>query len=363
MKSFCVLKRSLNENAGKAIGAAVSASMGGKIGILHSGDDCAALAASYLAHGVADSGGTAILFGCCNESRVAFLARHYGLSALFYVSEASYVSVYNGKGKPLSVEEEKSVAQLISDEQFFSSDDGLIVEADSDSAYISSLIKLCGNLEDISVKIECKTERIKRALANVLALSGAYSGKKPVFHIGTSGFCVSACDEKGRVLLNENLQNICCLCSLESGQNLKVPFNAPRCLDELAANGKAELERSFEGGDELWQNDGVFLVACLLRFMAEKGMSLSSLYDILPQPVIRRKSIVSSLSLEKIADMIECDEVVTDGEYGVYARAKGGDVLFTPYRDTGRLCVEISAADAETADELARSLNLTTNGV
>lgn len=358
MKSFCVLNQKLNENTGKRIGSAVCAAMGRKIGVAHNSDECSTLMSSFLADGIAYSGGTALMFGCCNESRVAFLTERYALSACFYVSGGDYITVCGADGKPVSAENEKLISDLASSD-LPCEEKGGKAYVSSDSAYLASLVEVCGNLEDICADIRCENAELSATVRRAFAFAGGSFSLKPRFCISSSGSCVSALDECGNILTHENLLNICCAHRLVSGKPVEVGFTAPRCLEEIADNNSACLARSFKGGNELWQNDGVFLVAQILSVMAEKGEGLVTLASVLPDYASLRRSVSCKLPADKLADLIECRELVTDGERGVYARTRLGDVLFTPCRSNGMYCMEVIANDRVSACELADELCLT----
>lgn len=360
MKSFCVLNQALNENTGKIIGAAVCTAMGKKIGILHSGDESADASSAFLACGVSDAGGTALLFGCCNESRVAFLTVRYALSACFYVSD-DYVSVYGADGKPVGSDKETVISQLASSD-LSCQEKGDCVRVNSDLSYFSSLVECCGNLEDVSADIKCRNRYLSSTLKQVFAVSGGSNSKKPCFYLSESGNCVSACDERGKVLTQDNLLNICCACNLMDSKPVTVSMNSPRCLDELAEQKSVTLSRSFVGGNELWQNDGAFLVAAVLRLMSEKGEGLSTLSAVIPESVSLKKSFVCSLPPDAVANLIDCAELITDVRRGIYARLENGDVLITPCRNNGVYCMEVTATDSRSACEIAQELCLTING-
>ncbi len=361
MKSFCVLNQVLNENAGKVIGSAVYTAMGGKIGILHSGDECAKASSSFLVSGISQAGGTAVLFGSGNESRIPFLTVRYALAACFFVEGESYVSVYGSDGKPIGADKEALISQLASSALPCEAE-GHCVEVNSDSAYFSSLVECCGNLQDVSADLKCRNPHLSAAMKHVFAVSGGSVSKKPCFYLSESGFCVSACDERGKVLTHEMLLNICCAFNIMNGRPVIASINSPRFLDALAADKSVCLTRSFTGGNELWQNDGAFLVFSLLRLMAEKGQGLSTLAQILPETVSLKKIFACTLSPDAVADLIDCTELVSDIQRGIYARLKNGDVLITPCRNNDVYCMEITASDSNAACEIAQELCLTITG-
>ncbi|MBQ3498349.1 MAG: hypothetical protein IJA87_04385 [Clostridia bacterium] len=352
MKSFCVLNKPLNKKTGEALGSAAVAAFGCKTGFLHDGSDRSAAVASYLAKGVKSAGAVAISFGCINESAIPFLAQHFGLSCAFFVGRAQLVSVYNSLGKPLSVCEEEKISSLVLSQDKDKKRGGEMIYINPSDSYLKALADTAQNLEDICAGVESQNKSIKNMLCSVLNLLGGAVGSKPRFFVSNSGFCVSACDECGRKLTHEELLNICCAEALKKGSELSVAFSAPDFLDDIAAEHGVRLERSFDGGKELWQSDGLFLVAKLLRLMAEQGKGLSSFYNTLPPVNHRRKNIVIEKDICQIADSISCDEVITDDSRGVFVRMKQGSVLVTPYRNSPKVCMEILAANSEIADEL-----------
>ena len=309
MKSFCVLNQTLGENTGRIIGAAVCAAMGKKIGVAHNADERSVLAASFLEKGIVSSGGSALMFGQCNESRVAFLTERYALSACFYVSGDDYVTVCGADGKSVSAEDEKLISDLASSD-LLCEESGNTAYINSDSAYLSAVVEVCGNLEDVCADIRCKNAELSEVVRSAFAFSGGSISSKPSFCISYSGSCVSAVDERGNILTHENLLNICYVHSLMSGKSVEVGFTAPCCLEKIAEQNSVSLRRSFKGGNEPWQKDGVFLVAQILSVMAQKGEGLATLAQSLPEYASFRRSVVCALPTDKLADLIECSEVI-----------------------------------------------------
>ena len=353
MKSFCVLNKPLNKKTGEALGTAAVGTLGNKIGFLHDDSECSAATVSNLAKGVKSAGASAVVFGCMNESSVSFLIDRFSLSGAFFVGGEKLISVYNSLGKPLSVHEEEVMSSLIFSSGTEKKRGGSITIINPTDSYLRALVGVPQSLEDISVAFESRNKNIKRTLNSVLNLLGGYTGAKPRFCVSESGFCVSACDESGRVITNDDLLNICAACAIKKKREICVLFSAPRFLDELAEKYGVKLERSFDGGNEPWQNDGLFLVAEILNNMAEQGMGLSALYSLLPAVSHKRKSIFVADGLTQFADSIVCDELISDDSGGIYMRMKQGEILFTPYRNSQKVCMEVLAANSETAEEIA----------
>lgn len=353
MKSFCILNKPLNKKTGEALGTAAVGALGNKIGFLHDDSDCSAAAVSNIAKGVKSAGASAVVFGCMNESSVSFLIDRFSLSGAFFVGGEKLISVYNSLGKPLSVHEEEVMSSLIFSSETEKKRGGSIIAINPTDSYLRALVRVSESLEDISVGIESRNKLIKSTLNYVLNFLGGYTGTKPRFCVSESGFCVSACDESGKVITNDDLLSICAVCAIKKGRDICIPFSAPGFLDDFATKYGVKLERSFGGSNELWQNDGLFLVAELLNNMAEQGTGLSALYGLLPLVSHKRKNIVIVDELSKFADSVPCDELICDESGKIYMRMKQGEILFTPYRNSQKVCMEVLAANSETAEELA----------
>ncbi len=356
MKSFCVLNKPINQRLYEKIGASAVCSFGNRIGVVSSGEGKSYAAASYLCNGIVLAGGTAEDFGAVNESRIAFLVRNYSLSAAFCVDGDSLVSVYADSGRPLTVIEEQMMAEHIASDDEPMGQEGVRLKINSEYAYKKALVNEAVSLEGASADIFCADGSIRNLIYSVMNLSGADFSSKPRIFISRSGFGISARDESGRVLNREKLLDICFACRLMNGEMQEVPFSASSSLETVAAAHGGEVKRSFVGGDALWQADGVFLAVELLRNMSVHGMGLSSLADLLSESFVVRRNFSCSLPAEDVADMIPCNEIITDGTHSVYVRHDKGNVLLTRCRNLKSYCMEVSAADSESASELAADI-------
>ncbi len=353
MKSFCVLNGPLNRRLYEKIGSSAVHAFGDKIGVAFADVAQADTASSYLCDGILSAGGTAENFGIANESRVPFLIRNYSLSAAFFVGGESLVSVYSDSGRPLDAHQEKLMAELIASEDLPSEDSGKLLNVNSDYAYKKALVAEAQCLNGASADVLCSDADLRSLIRSVMSITGADMSRKPRFFISRSGFGVSACDESGRVHCREKLLDICCACNLKAGKSLTVPFTASPSLESVSESGGAVLKRSFEGGDAPWQTDGAFLALEVLRNMAVYGSGLSTLSGILSDSFTVRKNFSCGMSPDDVADIIPCNEIMTDGIGKIYARHNSGNILLTRCRNLKSYCMEVSAADSETASELA----------
>ena len=357
MKSFCVLNGTLNQRLYEKIGASAVCAFGGRIGVAFADNAQADRAADYLCDVIVSAGGIAENFGTVNESRIPFVVKNYSLSAAFFVGGESLVSVYAQDGRPLSFHQEKLMSELIASDDVPSEQGGVLLNVNSDYAYKKSLLNAAQSLSGVSADVFCSDSKLRSLIRSVMNLSGADLSPKPRFFISRSGFGISSRDESGKVINREKLLDICCACRLKAGETLSVPFSASAALEAIAAAHGAVLKRSFDGADAPWQTDGVFLAVEVLRNMAVYGCGLSALADMLSESFTVRKNFSCSMSPEDVADMIPCNEILTDGASSVYVRHNSGNVLLTRCRNLKSYCMEVSAADSETASELASEIS------
>lgn len=357
MKSFCVLNSAITPAAGESIGAAVASVLGGKLGVLYCGSQASFTAAINIAKGIKKQGGCAVLFSGAFEAQTAFACGHYALDGAFFIDgdEKCSISVCGCDARSLSAETEEEISQLAS-QQIGGHRGGFVTESDLNSAYYKHLLETCESLVDVSVNVKSPNLFVKTPLSRLLSALGGEQKGRITFFLSASGFCLSAVDEYGKIYTHNSLLAVCCALAIEKKQALEIPFSLPESIDIFAQKKGVGVKRSFEGGDDLWQKDAVFLAAMLMKYMSQKGCGLAALCEILPQTAMSRKSFSSALSIDEIADVIDCNQIVTDGN-SVFARAEKGNILVTPCSKAGKYCLEVQAADSETAREMA--LNLT----
>lgn len=352
MKSFCVLNEQQDDSTYERVGSAACELFSGKIGVACDGGDAAFRVISLVASGVAKSGRRAVDFGCINESRIPFLLLNYRLSAVIFVSCGFFVRFYSVDSNQTESNIKELLSGLLSSDEVFLSDGGEVIDINSDLSYFSALLAAAESLEDTVSCIVSRNADIKGALCSVINRAGGDLASKPKLFLSASGLCVSAADEQGNILKHSNLLEICSVCHLETGADLTVPFYASPKLELIAASSGAKLKRSFDAGPEMWQNDGLFLAVELLKNMSRYGMGLCSMSKRVGTSAVVRKNLRCSMSVDALADIIPCEEMVTDGR-SIYARIGGGQVLLTHSAVHGSYCMEASCADSETAAELS----------
>ncbi len=359
MKSFCVLNSAVTPAVAQNIGAAVAKVLGGKLGVLYCGSDASFKTAQNIAKGIKKQGGCALLAGDVFEAQTAFACEHYSLDGVLFVNgdNKCSISVYGDNAGNLTSAQEEEISVLVAKDELSGHRGGVVVQTDLNSVYYKYLLETAKSLEGVAVTIKSENLFIRtQCTRTLLALGGENKGRVSFF-ISPSGLCLSAVDEYGKIRTRDELLSVLYALKITREKTpVEISFSLSEALDALAKENGVEIKRSFRGGNELFTKDSVFLAVTILNYMSLIGCGLNELCSILPETAVSRKSFTSSADILKIADAIECEQLVTDGN-SVFAKVHGSNVLVTPNGTRGRYCLEVQAADSETARETA--LNLT----
>lgn len=359
MKSFCVLNSAVTPAVAKNIGSAVAEVLGGKLGVLYCGSDASCITAQNIAKGIKKQGGCALVAPEAFEAQTAFACEHYSLDGAFFVNGDGKcsISVYGSNAANLTSAQEEDISALAAKDKLSGHRGGMVIHTDLNSVYYKCLLETAQSFEGVAVTIKSENLLIKNQLVRALLALGGESKGRVAFFISPSGFCLSAVDEYGRIHTRDELISVLYALKITREKlSVDVSFSLSEALDALAKENRVEIRRNFAGGNELFTKDSVFLTVTILNYMSQIGCGLNELCSILPETAVSRKSFASSADILNIADKIECENLVTDGN-SVFAKVRGSNVLVTPNGTRGRYCLEVQAADSETAREIA--LNLT----
>ncbi len=359
MKSYCVLNSAVTPAVAQNIGSAVTEVLGKKLGVLYCGSDASYATAQNIAKGIKKQGGCALLSSDAFESQSAFVCEHYLLDGAFFVNGENKcsISVCADNCAALTSSQEEEISALAAKDNMSGHRGGSFFQTDLNSLYYKRLLEAAENLECVAVSIKSDNLYIKNHCIRTLLALGGESKGRVTFFISPSGLCLSALDEYGKIRTREELLSVLYALKItEEKTPVEISFSLSEALDALAKENGVEIKRSFRGGNEIFTKDCVFLTVLILKYMSKFGCGLNELCSALPETAVSRKSFCSSADILKIADEFECENIVTDGR-NVFAKIKGSNVLVTPGTARGRYCLEVQAADSETAREIA--LNLT----
>lgn len=353
MKSFCVLNMLPSAAVSENIGAAVSSVLGSKVGFMSNMTSAAKQLEAAAARGVQAAGGCAFMLGEGFEAQLRTLISYYSLDAGVYIGGKAgcLVSVYGSDGKPLDNLTEQKISELAA-KGVTECDGGNVIEVNGLQAYERTITAEQLSLENTAFCVKSTNVSVEKNARKMQFAFGGGTAKRPVISISSSGLFISAVDEEGNTHTHGELLAVCCACMLWEKQPVSVGFDAPVCLEELAGSRGVNLSRSFAGGSELWQNDGLFLTARLCSFMSRRGVGLAELCRTVPDVAVRRRTLAVNADLSAIADMVDCDEVIVEEGRGVFTRIGKGSAVLTPCRVSGKYSLEVQAAASETAQEL-----------
>lgn len=194
-----------------------------------------------------------------------------------------------------------------------------------------------------------KTESLREAEIFSLLYAGG-EGEKAAFTIASDRRTVSALTE-GSVIPYESLIILCCKSRFEKKKSVVLPQRAPLSCDSLAAEYRCSAIRS--GGVRQLSDfccDPIELIFEVIRYVTERGISLSAAIDELPKVVYTKRIIEAPGGLPKL---------MSEGFSGARAGAdvsveNGGARGFVRPLKSGRaVSVYIESVSTEAASELS----------
>lgn len=355
MKSICVLDVKNSEVALASFAQKLLTVLGGRMVLMSDDRPETRGLVEQLRDGLVQGGGTVFCMEGGFESRIVSASRLLEADGAIYLTcdSACRLSVYGANGSPLTNEEEQQIARATPASP---TQTGVAVALSQTDAYLSLARRIGGSFENVAASFASPNASLLRFARQTALALGLIERNKPRFMISRSGLIAAAEDEQGNVYPHERLLTLCCACELADKQPLTVPFSASLTLTELARRNGVALQRSFAGGGEPWQTDGVLLVFRLLHHMSKSGRSLSSLFGSFAFPNEKRTVLSFGGSLDRLADRIPCEEAVTQTDDLLFIKRKNADAVLTRQKDGRRCCLEVQAFDAETARELCGEL-------
>lgn len=355
MKSICVLTEKCGEAALTGLAGKLLAVLGGRVALMSDGQAQSNAFAEQLKTAFVQSGGTVLCLPDGFEARVISAARLLEADAAVYLSydSACRMSVYGENGRRLTNEEEQQIAQGAPQGL---PQPGRSVSLSPAQTYAALARRVGGSLENVAASFASPDPSVLRFVRQTAFSLGMIERKTPRFFISRSGLTVAAQDERGALHPHGSLLDLCCACELADHKPLTVPFSASFTLTELAGQNGVALQRSAQGGHEPWQTDGVLLALRLLRHMSQRGQALSTLFGSFSFPYERRMTLAFNGSLERLADHIPCDEIVTQTDQLLFLKRRQAGAVLTRRKSGSRCCLEVQAPDAETARELCGEL-------
>ncbi|HBL40129.1 MAG TPA: hypothetical protein DDY98_00555 [Ruminococcaceae bacterium] len=365
MKSICVMNEKNNEVVWENLAQKILSVLGKRIVLMTDDRAQTKYYAEKLRDGIVKGCGTVFFQEGGFETELLFVSQclESDCSIYLFFDAACRMSLYGANGKPLDEEEQRLIMQAAPDRCTASKRKGQVIEFSRRNAYRLKAKEIGESFENVAVSFSSPNENLLRFVRQTALSLGAVHRTKPSFCVSASGLNAVARDENGKVYTKEMLLNLCYACEIEQKKELTVPFTASFLLTELARQNGVVLKRSFDGGDEPWQNDAILLVFRVLHHMSRLGQSLSTLFGRYTQPTERKTVLPFHGSPDLLADTVACEECVTDTNRFLYVKRKNASAVLSFSESTKRCCVEVQGCNAEIAqalsEDIEQALNLT----
>lgn len=287
----------------------------------------------------------------------SFAARKFGLPLSVFVSldkSACRLHFYGRDGQPLSREDQRRMEGMMSRGEgrralgwqaggardLTGIHKAYLEDAVAGLAQCSGMVKLSGAGEE------------NLALGEALTMLGARDGglATPSFKV-TDGV-LSAADEDGQAMTEEETFLIACKAALELGWELTVPWDTSSAVDSLAQSVGKKVSRGGRLSPPFVYN-GVYSACLIYSYIGGKGLSLAGVRRLLPKFSSGYANIeLLSGRAEVMRELAACLGDSADAVSGLRRREKRGWIHIVPSPSSEVLKIKSEADNAEIAAEL-----------
>lgn len=234
--------------------------------------------------------------------------------------------------------------------------------------YARTLSRLAQDgLAGMSAIVRSANRQARVFLSQVLEERGCSSGNLRL-HLTASGGAASFFDEEGQYLSPLHTLALGCRIAFERGENVALPYDAPRALDELAAQydrkvlrylscpvDDADQEARTLAACQPWVRDGLQNGVRILAYLKAHDLHLHDAARSLPTFAVAVRLVPLSGNPGEVLRAFAGKAPAGAGE-GVLLERRQGKVLLSPLKQGKGLRILAEAADMETADELCLTL-------
>ncbi len=365
------------------LGAAVgSLSRGEKIAVGCSHDHAAAALKMALTAGILSTGGLVWDFGDCIPPQFDFFVGFSRLHMGVYIQGGAQGSILLRElgGLPASRDRERAVETCLATGDFVRTGwDTVQTPTNMTSMrqlYRQELIRMAPDgLAGLRVEIRGSDYEPVQLLSTALSTAGCAIDGGLRMHLGAGGRRLSLFDPEVGYIWPERVLALNCLISLECGEDLALPDEAPLAIDDMASHyGRAVhryLSCPVEGCDaearrlaagQPWVRDGLMMAVRLLSRMKQTAVPLRELLSRLPDFGVARRTVPCDENPGRLlrtfleqSGQLPSHTTSFPGE-GVRIRLRGGSGLVRPSKAGKMLTLITEAASGEFAEELCGEL-------
>ncbi|MCL2578726.1 MAG: sugar phosphate nucleotidyltransferase [Oscillospiraceae bacterium] len=327
-----------------------------------------------LAAGIQSTGAQVMDFGPGFGAQFAFCASfcNFELGAFVRGDDRAAIQFYSG-GMPATRALEREVQTLISRGEFVrASHDrfGELVEMSGVcSLYRSQLTRFApGGLDRLAVRVKSKNQLAQAVLRKALEKMGCdIGGENPVLiELSTSGERLRIWDPAAGSIHHHTILAACAIGEMEHGQDVALPFDAPRMIDEQAKRlGRKVLRYLITPADEsdqearklarsqMWSRDGLMQAVIFLNMALKRG-GIKNLLDGLTSFEVSVRTLETTGNPAALLKGLSSERSDHIGE-GVLVKEERGVLLIKPTKKGNALRILAEAVSTEAAQELCES--------
>ncbi|MFT8889323.1 MAG: sugar phosphate nucleotidyltransferase [Ethanoligenens sp.] len=328
-----------------------------------------------LAAGALSSGARVLDFGSAFEAQFVFCSTFCSADLGVFARAAGarvVLRLFDGEGLPLCRKWERDMEAHLSTGEIarcLPGEYGIPEQlAGMSVLYERALSRLAPEgLSGMSVTVRSANRQAKQRLTQVLdGLSCAPGGLR--LHLTASGGEASFFDEEGTYLSPLHTLALGCMIAFEQGEDVALPYEAPRALNMLAEQygrrvlrylscpaDAADKEARLLAARQPWVRDGLQNGVRILGYLQSNGLRLRDAVRSLPAFAVSVRSVSLAGNPGELLRAFAGEMPAGVGE-GVLLERQRGKVLLSPLKRGKGLRILAEAADMEAADELCFTL-------
>ncbi|MCI8497638.1 MAG: NTP transferase domain-containing protein [Clostridiales bacterium] len=346
----------------------------GRIGVAYSEGASAEMLCNALVAGLLSTGCQVMNFGECPQSCWSFAVGFDGLPLGIHVTGGQHCTIRFATqgGLPAGRNLQRSIeARLQRGEYNRCSPNSVNKALDMSAApmlYQNELFRFAPEgLSGQAAVVRAASSGAGRMLEEVLSRLGCREGGELRLHLGTSGVRLSAYHPETGYVWPERILAICCQDAFRRGHNVALPFDAPKAIEQIAAEegrmvlrylncpvGECDKEARALAASQPWTRDGLMMAVLLLDIMKRRHKTLQELLSELPQfAVSARVFHCDGNAGRKIRETVpQASGFGSASSEGVVLSDQGGRVILRPAGRGQSIRVIAEAANTEIAEEL-----------
>lgn len=223
-----------------------------------------------------------------------------------------------------------------------------------------------------SAVVRAASPDIGRMLEETLSRLGCREGGDLRLHLGTSGARLSVYHPETGYVWPERILAVCCRDAFLQGCNVALPFDAPKAIEQMAADegrkvlrylncpvGHCDKEARALAATQPWTRDGLMMAVRLMDIMKRRGKTLAELIRELPEFAVSAHVFrCDGNPGKKIRETVpEAAGFGNAASEGVVFSDRQGRVILRPAGRGQSIRVIAEAASAEIAEELCLRLS------